>query len=122
MRLTHPPFARTLPQQVRRFFAGRGLVLNGRAFPWIAFGLRPFYGHFMISTVEAIYEAGVLRPLTVLPLQERALVQLVIHVPGDSAPVGADLERAEWLKQAERTLLQAWSNDEDDVYNALLTQ
>ena len=122
MRLTHPPFARTLPQQVRRFFAGRGLVLNGRGFPWIAFGLRPFYRRVMISTVEAIYEAGVLRPLTALPLQERALVQLVIHVPGDPAPVGADLERAEWLRQGERSLLQAWSNDEDDVYNALLTQ
>ena len=111
-----------LPQQVRRFFAGRGLVLNGRALPWIAFGLRPFYDRIVHSTVEAIYEAGVLRPLTALPLQERALVQLVIHVPGDPAPVGADLERADWLKQGERTLLQAWSNDEDDVYNALLTQ
>jgi predicted DNA-binding antitoxin AbrB/MazE fold protein len=98
------------------------LVLNGRALPWIAFGLRPFYRRFMISTVEAIYEAGVLRPLTALPLQERALVQLVIRVPGDAASVGADLERAEWLKQGERTLLQAWSNDEDDVYDALLTQ
>ena len=76
----------------------------------------------MISTVEAIDEAGVLRPLTALSLQERALVQLVIHVLGDPAPVGADLERAEWLKQGERTLLQAWSNDEDDVYTALLTQ
>jgi predicted DNA-binding antitoxin AbrB/MazE fold protein len=122
MRLTHPPFAPTLPQHVRRFFAGRGLVLNGRGVPWIAFGLRPFYGHLIISTVEAIYEAGVLRPLTALPLQERALVQLVIHVHGEPAPVGADLERAEWLKQGERTLLQAWSNDEDDVYDALLTR
>ncbi len=76
----------------------------------------------MISTVEAIDEAGVLRPLTALPFQERTLVQLIIHVPGDPAPGGADLERAEWLKQGERTLLQAWSNDADDVYNALLTQ
>ncbi len=76
----------------------------------------------MTTTVEAIYEAGVLRPLTALPLQERALVRLVIHVPDDSAPLDSDQERAEWLKQSELTLLQVWSNNEDDVYNALLTQ
>jgi predicted DNA-binding antitoxin AbrB/MazE fold protein len=76
----------------------------------------------MTSTVEAIYEAGVFRPLTALPLQEHALVRLVVHVPEGSAPLGADLERAEWLKQSELTLLQVWSNNEDDVYNALLTQ
>jgi predicted DNA-binding antitoxin AbrB/MazE fold protein len=76
----------------------------------------------MTSTVEAIYEAGVLRPLTALPLQEHALVRLVIHVHGNPVPGDSDLERAEWLRQSERTLLQVWSNNEDDVYNALLTQ
>ncbi len=39
-------------------FCGRGLVLNGRGFPWIAFGLRPFDRCLMISTVEAIDETG----------------------------------------------------------------
>jgi hypothetical protein len=52
----------------------------------------------MTGTVEAIDEAVVLRLLTALPLQERALVRLVIHVHGDPVPGGADLERAEWLK------------------------
>jgi predicted DNA-binding antitoxin AbrB/MazE fold protein len=103
-------------------FCGRSTALDGCAFLRIAFWLRAVYPFNMSCTVEAIYEQGVLRPLTALPLQERALVRLVIHVHGDPAPGGSDLERAEWLKQSELTLLQVWSNDEDDVCNALLTQ
>ena len=75
----------------------------------------------MTTTVEAIYENGVFRPLTALPLQEHATVRLVVHSV-DVTPAYTDPERSEWLRQSELTLLKAWENDEDDVYNALLTQ
>jgi predicted DNA-binding antitoxin AbrB/MazE fold protein len=75
----------------------------------------------MTTTVEAIYENGVFRPLTTLSLQEHATVRLVVH-SFDGTPAHTDPERSEWLRQSELTLLKAWENDEDDVYNALLTQ
>jgi hypothetical protein len=40
----------------------------------------------------------------------------------DGTPAPTDPERSEWLRQSELTLLKAWENDEDDVYNAPLTQ
>jgi predicted DNA-binding antitoxin AbrB/MazE fold protein len=76
----------------------------------------------MKSSVEAIYEDGVFRPLAALPLQEHALVRLQIETSEDTRTVAVDFERSEWLKQGEVALLKVWSNDEDDVYNALLTQ
>jgi len=75
----------------------------------------------MTTTVEAVYENGVFRPLTALPLEEHASVRLVVHSFED-APKSTDPERSEWLRQSELTLLMAWENDEDDVYNALLTK
>jgi predicted DNA-binding antitoxin AbrB/MazE fold protein len=75
----------------------------------------------MTTTVEAIYENGVFRPLTTLPLQEHARVRLVVH-SFDGTPAPTDPERSEWHRRSELTLLKAWENDEDDVYNALLTQ
>ena len=73
----------------------------------------------MTTTVEAIYENGVFRPLTALPLEEHAAVRLVIHSSED-APNSTTSEKAEWRRQGELTLLKVWENDEDDVYNALL--
>ena len=74
----------------------------------------------MTTTVEAIYENGVFRPLTTLPLQEHATVRLVVH-SFDGTPAHTYPERSEWIRQSELTLLKAWENYEDDVYNALLT-
>ena len=75
----------------------------------------------MTTTVEAVYENGVFRPLTTLPLQEHAAVRLVVHSFEDT-PKSIHSERSEWLRQSEMTLLKVWENDEDDVYNALLTK
>jgi len=75
----------------------------------------------MTTTVEAIYENGVFRPLTALPLKEHATVRLVVH-SFDGPAAHTDSEGSEWHRQSELTLLKAWENDEDDVYNALLTQ
>ena len=76
----------------------------------------------MKSSVEAIYEDGVFRPLAALPLQEHALVRLLIETSEDATTGEVDSERAEWRKQGEVSLLKVWSHGEDDVYNALLTQ
>jgi predicted DNA-binding antitoxin AbrB/MazE fold protein len=75
----------------------------------------------MTTTVEAIYENGVFRPLAAIPLREHAAVRLVVHSVED-APKSTDLEKPDWHRQSELTLLKVWENDEDDVYNALLTK
>ena len=75
----------------------------------------------MTTTVEAIYENGVFRPLTALSLEEHAAVRLVVH-SFENISKSTDPERSEWLRQGELTLLKVWENDEDDVYNALLTK
>jgi predicted DNA-binding antitoxin AbrB/MazE fold protein len=85
----------------------------------IAFEEQMLYCALMTTTVEAVYENGVFRPLTALPLAEHAAVRLVVHSFGDT-PKSTDPERSEWLRQSELTLLKVWENDEDDVYNALL--
>jgi len=75
----------------------------------------------MTATVEAVYENGVFRPLAAVPLREHAAVRLVVHSFED-APQSTDLEKSDWHKQSELTLLKVWENDQDDVYNALLTK
>jgi predicted DNA-binding antitoxin AbrB/MazE fold protein len=74
----------------------------------------------MTTTVEAVYENGVFRPLTTIPLQEHATVRLVVHSFSNTPASNSDPERSEWLRQSELTLLKVWENDDDDVYNALL--
>ena len=76
----------------------------------------------MTTTIEAIYENGVFRPLTAIPLQEHVTVRLVVLSFEDTPAPSSDSERSEWLRQSELTLLKVWENDEDDVYNALLTK
>lgn len=70
----------------------------------------------MTTTVEAIYEDGVLRPLQPLALPEHTHV----HVSVETLP--EDVERAAWLAQSERRLRQVWENDADDVFNELLAR
>jgi predicted DNA-binding antitoxin AbrB/MazE fold protein len=67
----------------------------------------------MTKTLEAIYENGMLRPLSPLALPEHARVRLVVDDQIDDA-------RAEWLEQSERSLAAAWNNPGDDVFNDLL--
>jgi len=69
---------------------------------------------YMTVLVDAIYENGVLRPLSPLALPEHARVRLSVDSP-------ADEERAEWLAQSERALMKVWDHAGDDVFNELLT-
>lgn len=73
----------------------------------------------MSTAVEAIYEDGLLRPLTPLPLPEHARVRVSVELVKD---VENDAEREAWLKQSERRLRELWENDADDVFNELLTR
>jgi predicted DNA-binding antitoxin AbrB/MazE fold protein len=64
--------------------------------------------------IKAVYEEGKLRPLEPLKLAEHTVVQISFETD--------DAERREWLAQGERSLMKAWDNEADDVYNALLTK
>jgi predicted DNA-binding antitoxin AbrB/MazE fold protein len=71
----------------------------------------------MTTTVEAIYEDGVLKLSRRLPLPEKAHVKVTI----DSGRVaGEDTERSAWLKLSEEALTATWENPADDVFNELL--
>jgi hypothetical protein len=52
-----------------------------------------------------------------LPLKEQAHVRVTIQA--DDAAM-SDAERAAWLKLSERSLMKAWDNTDDDVFNELL--
>ena len=73
----------------------------------------------MTTTVEAIYENGMLKLSGPLPLREKA--QVVVTVQTEPLSVG-DKERQAWLKSSEETLTRAWDNSDDDVFNELLDQ
>jgi predicted DNA-binding antitoxin AbrB/MazE fold protein len=51
----------------------------------------------MRINIEAVYENGLLRPLSPLALPEHARVRLTVDDPSDNS-------RAEWLEQSQRTL------------------
>ena len=71
----------------------------------------------MTTTVEAIYEDGVLKLPERLPLPERTHVKVTI----ESGTVGSeDAERGAWLKLSEESLTRTWANPDDDVFNELL--
>jgi predicted DNA-binding antitoxin AbrB/MazE fold protein len=70
----------------------------------------------MNLAIKAIYEEGMLRPLEPLKLAEHTVVRISLETGAD------DSERREWLAQGERTLMSAWDNEADDIYNALLTK
>ncbi|MGD0261186.1 MAG: antitoxin family protein [Verrucomicrobiota bacterium] len=71
----------------------------------------------MTTTVEAIYEDGVLKLPGRLPLPEKAHVKVTI----ESGTTGReDAERSAWLKLSEEALTTTWDNPDDDVFNELL--
>lgn len=68
----------------------------------------------MTTAIDAIYEAGLLRPLQPLALPEHTRVRVSVEtLPAD------DAERQAWLAQGERRLREVWDNDADDVFNEL---
>ncbi|MGO8927509.1 MAG: antitoxin family protein [Limisphaerales bacterium] len=71
----------------------------------------------MTTTVEAVYEDGVLKLPGKLPLPEKALVKVTI----ESGPAGGDdPERTAWLKLSEAALTKTWGHPDDDIFNELL--
>lgn len=70
----------------------------------------------MTTAIEAIYEDGFLRLLQPLALPERTHVRVSVEL------LPNDPDRAAWLAESERRLLEVWDNDADDVYNELLTR
>jgi predicted DNA-binding antitoxin AbrB/MazE fold protein len=71
----------------------------------------------MSTTVEAIYEDGKLVLQQPLPLPEKAHVRVTIESEEASM---SDVERAAWLKLSEESLMKAWNNTDDDIFNELL--
>ena len=71
----------------------------------------------MTTTVEAIYEDGVLKLPGRLPLPEKAHVKVTID--SGTAPC-EDIDRSAWLKLSETALTATWENPDDDVFNELL--
>jgi predicted DNA-binding antitoxin AbrB/MazE fold protein len=71
----------------------------------------------MTTTVEAIYEDGVLKLPRPLPLEEKSSVLVTIQSKGETEDAG---ERKAWLRLSEETLSKAWANPADDVFNELL--
>ena len=69
------------------------------------------------TTIEAIYENGKLVLPQPLPLPEKS--QVLVTIESEAA---AGSERSAWLKVSERSLLQAWDNPDDDVFNELLSK
>jgi hypothetical protein len=51
-----------------------------------------------------------------LPLEEKA--QVVVTIQTKAGANGAD-ERDAWMKKSEETLMKAWDNPDDDVFNEL---
>ncbi len=66
----------------------------------------------MTTTVEAIYENGTLVLPQPLPLPEKTHVRVTIE--------SGDTEREGWLRLSEDSLVKAWNNADDDVFNELL--
>jgi predicted DNA-binding antitoxin AbrB/MazE fold protein len=71
----------------------------------------------MSTTVEAIYEDGKLILPVPLPLPDKTHVRVTIETEHD---LGDDRERKAWLKLSEESLMKAWGNSDDDVFNELL--
>ena len=65
----------------------------------------------MTMQVEAIFENGVLKPASPISLPNGAHVKVTIDI---------DPDRIAWLKASDDSLLKAWDNDADDVFNELL--
>lgn len=68
----------------------------------------------MSTTLEAIYEDGILRLAQPLPLPQRARVTVTVET------IEEDTERQHWLAVSEAGLRKTWDNPADDVFNDLL--
>lgn len=68
----------------------------------------------MSTTLEAVYEDGLLRLANPLPLPNHARVTVTVQTPEE------DVERQAWLKVSETALAKTWDNPADDVFDALL--
>jgi predicted DNA-binding antitoxin AbrB/MazE fold protein len=68
----------------------------------------------MSTTLEAIYEDGLLRLANPLPLPNHARVTVTVRTQE------TDAERRAWLGVSEAILAKTWDNPADDVFNALL--
>jgi predicted DNA-binding antitoxin AbrB/MazE fold protein len=68
----------------------------------------------MSTTLEAVYEDGLLRLAKPLPLPNHARVTVTVQTQE------IDAERQAWLKLSEASLTKTWDNSADDVFNALL--
>ena len=71
----------------------------------------------MTTTVDAIYENGVLKLSRPLPLEDNSQVIVTIQSKTDG---GNSKERAAWLRLSEENLTKVWDNRADDVFNELL--
>ena len=71
------------------------------------------------TTLEAIYENGVLKLSRKLPLPDKTLVKVTIE---SSSVRDQDTERCGWLEFSEQTLTLTWGNPDDDVFNELLAR
>ena len=71
----------------------------------------------MTTTVEAIYEDGMLKLPGKLPLPEKACVTVTIE---SGIASSEDMERGAWLKHSEAALITTWDNPGDDVFSELL--
>ena len=70
----------------------------------------------MTTTLQAIYENGKLVLPQPLPLPENAHVRVTI----ETELAVSDAERAAWLELSEQSLMRAWDNPADDIFNELL--
>ena len=70
----------------------------------------------MTTTLEAVYEGGVLKLPVRLPLPEKAHVRVTIRTETEEV----DEERTGWLLLSEEALTKTWANFDDDVFNELL--
>lgn len=70
----------------------------------------------MSTTLDAIYEPGLLRLAGPLPFPTHTRVRVSVEL---LPPEG---DRQAWLNQGESTLKRVWDNDADDVYNELLAR
>ena len=68
----------------------------------------------MSTTLEAIYEDGLLRLAKPLPLPSHSRVMVTIQTPDE------DSERQHWLEVSEAALRKTWDHPADDVFNDLL--
>jgi predicted DNA-binding antitoxin AbrB/MazE fold protein len=67
----------------------------------------------MTISIEAVYENGLLRPLSPLALPEHTRVRLAVDDLSDDS-------RAQWLEQSQRNLAAVWDNSGDEIFNDLL--